>query len=169
MAIPDAGRRGSPGFAEPRFEWRRLLAELVGTFFLVLAAAGADVMNAVSGGQAGRAAAVTAPGIMVLALSYDPVLRTAGDNPFLLDSPRPRIPLAEYTSRELRYWPLKNTDSAEAERLMVLAEHEVQQCWASYEEMATGGASRFPIDARCQTSQGSGSLSHEFNGRSGQA
>ncbi len=36
MAIPDAGRRGSLGFAEPRFEWRRLLAELGGTFFLVL-------------------------------------------------------------------------------------------------------------------------------------
>jgi hypothetical protein len=70
---------GARGFAEPRFEWRRLLAELGGTFFLVLAAAGADVMNAVSGGQAGRAAAVTAPGIMVLGLSYDPVLRTAGD------------------------------------------------------------------------------------------
>ncbi len=57
-------------FAEPRFEWRRLLAEMGGTFFLVLVAAGADVVNAVSGGQVGRAAAVTAPGIMVLALIY---------------------------------------------------------------------------------------------------
>jgi hypothetical protein len=28
-------------------------------------------------------------------LSYHPVLRTARDNPSLLDSPRPRIPLAE--------------------------------------------------------------------------
>jgi aquaporin Z len=66
-------RRNAPGawaFAEPRFEWRRLLAELGGTFFLVLVAAGADVVNAVSGGQVGRAAAVTAPGIMVLALIY---------------------------------------------------------------------------------------------------
>jgi hypothetical protein len=35
VAIPDAGRRGSLGFAEPRSEWR-LLAELGGTFFLVL-------------------------------------------------------------------------------------------------------------------------------------
>ena len=36
-------------------------------------------------------------------IRYDPVLRADGDNPFLLDSPRPRIPLTDYTSRELRY------------------------------------------------------------------
>ena len=48
-------------------------------------------------------------------IRYDPVLRAAGGNPFLLDSPRPRIPLADYTKRELRYRTL-NTDPAEAER-----------------------------------------------------
>ena len=36
----------------------------------MLVAAGAGVVNAVSHGQVGRAAAVTAPGIMVLALIY---------------------------------------------------------------------------------------------------
>ena len=36
-------------------------------------------------------------------IRYDPVLRAAGDNPFLLDSPRPRIPLSDYLYRELRY------------------------------------------------------------------
>ena len=50
-------------------------------------------------------------------IRYDPELRAAGQNPFLLDSPRPRIPLADYTSRELRYRILANTDPAEAERL----------------------------------------------------
>ncbi len=79
---------------------------------------------------------------------YDPVLRADGRNPFLLDSPRPRIPLADYTSRELRYRILMNTDPAEAERLFKLAEHEVQQRWTSYEEMATRGAARFAADAR---------------------
>src|ERR1700733_15141453 len=83
-------------------------------------------------------------------IRYDPVLRAAGDNPFLLDSPRPRIPLADYTSRELRYRILQNTNPAEAERLMALAEHEVRQRWASYEDMATRGPSRFPADARSQ-------------------
>ena len=36
-------------------------------------------------------------------IRYDPVLRAAGSNPFLLDSPRARIPLSDYTQRELRY------------------------------------------------------------------
>ena len=61
-----------------RLEWRRLLAELGGTFFLVLVAAGAGVVNAVSQGQVGRTAAVTAPGIMVLALIYTRRSRAAG-------------------------------------------------------------------------------------------
>ncbi len=49
-------------------EWRRLLAETVGTFMLVLAGAGAGVVQAVSHGQIGRVAAVTAPGLTVLAV-----------------------------------------------------------------------------------------------------
>ena len=81
-------------------------------------------------------------------IRYDPVLRAAGDNPFLLDSPRPRIPLTDYTSRELRYRILAQTDPAEAERLLGLAEQEVRQRWANYEEMATRGPARFPADAR---------------------
>jgi pyruvate-ferredoxin/flavodoxin oxidoreductase len=81
-------------------------------------------------------------------IRYDPELRAAGDNPFLLDSPRPRIPLADYTSRELRYRILAQRDPAEAERLMALAAHEVQQRWATYEEMASRGAARFPADGR---------------------
>ena len=52
-------------------------------------------------------------------IRYDPMLRTAGGNPFLLDSPRPRIRLTEYTQRELRYRTLGNTHPAEAERLAV--------------------------------------------------
>jgi pyruvate-ferredoxin/flavodoxin oxidoreductase len=79
---------------------------------------------------------------------YDPMVRAAGGNPFLLDSPRPRIKLADYTNRELRYRALANTDPAEAERLHGLAEEAVAQRWAVYEEMATRGANRFPADAR---------------------
>jgi pyruvate-ferredoxin/flavodoxin oxidoreductase len=79
---------------------------------------------------------------------YDPMLRTAGGNPFMLDSPRPRIGLTDYTQRELRYRSLTNTDPAEAERLGALAQEAVDQRWATYEEMATHGAQRFPADAR---------------------
>jgi pyruvate-ferredoxin/flavodoxin oxidoreductase len=79
---------------------------------------------------------------------YDPVARATGANPFLLDSPRPRIPLADYTDRELRYRTLANTHPAEAERLHGLAEEAVARRWEVYEEMATHDAQRFPPDAR---------------------
>jgi pyruvate-ferredoxin/flavodoxin oxidoreductase len=74
--------------------------------------------------------------------------RAAGGNPFLLDSPRPRIPLAYYTGRELRYRALTNSNPPEAERLHGLAEQAVAQRWQVYEEMSSRGADRFPADAR---------------------
>lgn len=49
-------------------EWRRIFAELLGTFFLVAVAAGAPMVSAQSGGAIGQAAAVTAPGLMVMAI-----------------------------------------------------------------------------------------------------
>jgi len=55
-------------FDNPRLEWRRLFAEVLGTFFLVLVGAGGGVVNAVSDGQISRATAVTAPGLMVMAI-----------------------------------------------------------------------------------------------------
>jgi len=81
-------------------------------------------------------------------IRYDPEVRAAGGNPFLLDSPRPRLPLADYTNRELRYRALTNSDPAEAERLHGLAERAVEQRWDVYEEMATRGAQHFAADAR---------------------
>jgi aquaporin Z len=55
-------------FDDPRQEWRRLFAEVLGTFFLVLVGAGGGVVDAVSHGAVGRAASVTAPGLMVMAV-----------------------------------------------------------------------------------------------------
>ena len=81
-------------------------------------------------------------------IRYDPMARAAGGNPFLLDSPRPRIALADYTNRELRYRALTNSNPPEAERLHGLAEQAVAQRWELYEEMASRGAARFPADAR---------------------
>jgi aquaporin Z len=52
------------------FEWRRLFAEVLGTFFLVLVAAGAVVVNAKSHGQLPLDARVVAPGLMVMAVIY---------------------------------------------------------------------------------------------------
>jgi pyruvate-ferredoxin/flavodoxin oxidoreductase len=81
-------------------------------------------------------------------MRYDPTVRASGGNPFMLDSPRPRISLADYAYRELRYRMLRNSDPAEAERLLALAQEAVQQRWAVYEEMATRGAATFTADAR---------------------
>ena len=55
-------------FDDPSQEWRRLFSELLGTFFLVLVGAGGAVVSAQSGGAITRAAAVTAPGLMVMAI-----------------------------------------------------------------------------------------------------
>jgi aquaporin Z len=55
-------------FDDPRLEWRRLFSELLGTFLLVMAGAGGDVVNAVSHGGISRTAAVTAPGLTVMAI-----------------------------------------------------------------------------------------------------
>jgi aquaporin Z len=53
-------------FADPRLEYRRLFSELLGTFFLVLVAAGGGLLHAK--GQISLAAAVVAPGLMVMAV-----------------------------------------------------------------------------------------------------
>ncbi len=47
-------------FDDPKLEWRRLFSELLGTFFLVLVAAGGGLLHAK--GQISLAAAVVAPG-----------------------------------------------------------------------------------------------------------
>ena len=51
---------------DPRLEWRRLFSELLGTFFLVLVAAGGGILA--GKGQISLAAAVVAPGLMVMAI-----------------------------------------------------------------------------------------------------
>lgn len=81
-------------------------------------------------------------------IRYDPVLRAAGQNPFLLDSHRPRIPLEDYRSRELRYRALANTDPAEYDRLLGLSEEAIAQRWDRYEDMASQGSHHFTADAR---------------------
>jgi pyruvate-ferredoxin/flavodoxin oxidoreductase len=99
-------------------------------------------------------------------IRYDPVARSAGGNPFLLDSPRPRMPLASYTGRELRYRALGNTDPAEAERLAELAQQAVDRQWDTYEEMATHGPARFAPDARSDAAARGDRAAH--NGAAGE-
>jgi len=55
-------------FNDPRQEWRRLFSELLGTFFLVLAAAGGGMMSHAFPGVISHTAAVTAPALTVMAI-----------------------------------------------------------------------------------------------------
>jgi aquaporin Z len=56
-------------FFDDSYEWRRLFSEVLGTFFLVLVAVGAGMVNARFGGHAvPYGARVTAPGLMVAAI-----------------------------------------------------------------------------------------------------
>jgi aquaporin Z len=56
-------------FWDGSYEWRRILAELLGTFFLALVAAGGGLVNARFGGHAiPGPAQVVAPGLMVAAV-----------------------------------------------------------------------------------------------------
>ena len=55
-------------FRDPSLEGRRLFAEVFGTYLLVTVAAGAGVVNAVSGGKLSLSMMVAAPGLMVMAI-----------------------------------------------------------------------------------------------------
>jgi len=57
-----------PGFDDLLTASRRLFAEVLGTFLLVLAGAGAAVVGAISDGAISRPAAVASPGLMVMAI-----------------------------------------------------------------------------------------------------
>ena len=76
-------------------------------------------------------------------IRYNPMLRKAMKNPFVLDSPRPVIPLTEYAYRELRYKDLQRTNPSEAEYLMQLAQEIVDLRWQNYENMAGWKAEAF--------------------------
>jgi aquaporin Z len=69
MAPPVASESpSSHDFDGALIESRRLFSEFLGTFLLVLTGAGGAVVDAASGGQIGRAAAVAAPGLLVMAV-----------------------------------------------------------------------------------------------------
>jgi pyruvate-ferredoxin/flavodoxin oxidoreductase len=76
-------------------------------------------------------------------MRYNPMLRQVNKNPFVLDSPRPTIPLTEYAYRELRYKDLQRANPEEAEYLMELAQEIVDLRWQNYENMAGWKAENF--------------------------
>ncbi len=80
-------------------------------------------------------------------IRYNPTLRQSDKNPFVLDSPRPRIAFKDYAYNELRYKMLQRTNPEEADHMMTLAQQLVNQKWDIYEQMATRSGSQFHPDA----------------------
>ena len=68
-------------------------------------------------------------------LRYNPGLRKANSNPFVLDSPRPTITLKDYAYNELRYKNLEKANPKEAAYLMEKAQELVDLRWQTYENM----------------------------------
>ena len=76
-------------------------------------------------------------------IRYNPALRAAGQKPFVLDSPRPTIPLREYAYNENRYKVLTKTNPEEAERLMQMAQEAVNRRWQTYEHLSMQEPAQF--------------------------
>jgi len=80
-------------------------------------------------------------------LRYNPMLRQTQNNPFVLDSPRPRVQFKDYAYNELRYKMLQRTNPEKAEQMLKLAQQGIDLKWGIYEQMATQTGSQFQPDA----------------------
>ncbi len=67
---------------------------------------------------------------------YDPRRAEAGENPLLLDSKDPSIPLEEYTYSETRYRMLAKAQPARAKELLEQGKGEVAERWELYKRLA---------------------------------
>ena len=74
---------------------------------------------------------------------YNPAMRTVGENPFRLDSPRPTIRFRDYAYNEIRYRALSQTRPDEAKQLLEAAQAAIDEKYRTYEDMAGWAAHRF--------------------------
>ncbi len=74
---------------------------------------------------------------------YNPTMRSVGENPFVLDSPRPTRAFRDYAYNEMRYKALQQTRPEEAAQLLEAAQAAVEEKYRTYEEMAGWSAGRF--------------------------
>ncbi|WP_051116011.1 pyruvate:ferredoxin (flavodoxin) oxidoreductase [Methyloferula stellata] len=78
---------------------------------------------------------------------FNPKMRTIGEAPFRLDSPRPHIPLKDYAYNEIRYRSLAQSRPAEAAELLAMAQRGVDEKYRQYEDLARRDGSRFNVEA----------------------
>jgi len=67
---------------------------------------------------------------------YHPEKARNGENPFTLDSRKPRIPLAEYMSMENRFNMLRKSKPEVAKQLLKEAQEEIKARWRYYQHLA---------------------------------
>lgn len=71
---------------------------------------------------------------------FDPRRKRQGENPFVLDSKEPSVPLRDFLKGEVRFMSLTRTFPDQAERLMALAEENARELMARYKSLAKGEA-----------------------------
>jgi len=67
---------------------------------------------------------------------YDPRRADAGQNPLLIESKEPSIPISQYAYNETRYKMLTQLDETRAEELMREAQKDATSRWTLYQQMA---------------------------------
>jgi pyruvate-ferredoxin/flavodoxin oxidoreductase len=67
---------------------------------------------------------------------FNPLMTGPEQKPFQLDSKAPTVPLKDFAYNEVRYRMLTHSDPQEADRLIKLAQEDVQARWKVYEAMA---------------------------------
>ncbi|HYB02126.1 MAG TPA: hypothetical protein VED37_18030, partial [Ktedonobacteraceae bacterium] len=67
---------------------------------------------------------------------YNPDLHAEGKNPLTLDSKEPTISLEKFEYNETRFRMLLQSNEERADSLMKLAQHDVQERWHHYQDLA---------------------------------
>jgi pyruvate-ferredoxin/flavodoxin oxidoreductase len=67
---------------------------------------------------------------------YDPRHAGRGEHPMRLDSRPPKVPLATFTDSEMRFAMLKRARPEDAGLLAALSQHDVDERWRVYEQLA---------------------------------
>ncbi len=68
---------------------------------------------------------------------YNPALAEQGQNPLVIESKEPSIPISQYAYNETRYKMLTQMDEERAEMLMKEAQHDAKSRWTLYQQMAS--------------------------------
>ena len=69
---------------------------------------------------------------------FDPRRKERGENPFVLDSKAPSLPLRDFLQQEVRFTALARTFPEKAEELMAQAEKQAAEVMRTYERLAAG-------------------------------